>query len=187
MKSQLNILRLEDDPRDAALIRSTLEAEGIACAITRVENREDFIGTLEQGGFGLILSDYSLPNFDGRSALKTAQTLQPRVPFIHVPATRLQRGRDALRGHPSSGNQAETDQEVKSGCDGFWKAGGPQRGKARATALTDKSLAVFALRPFFSQRVSMCSAWRFLFAAGIIVFRHGFVLAVSCSTQLRFH
>ena len=48
MKSPLHILHLEDDPNDAALIQSTLEAEGIACAITRVQNRDDFVAALEK-------------------------------------------------------------------------------------------------------------------------------------------
>ena len=34
MKSPLHILHLEDDPNDAALIQSTLEAGGIICATT---------------------------------------------------------------------------------------------------------------------------------------------------------
>ena len=37
MKSPLHILHLEDEPNDAALVQSTLEAEGIACATTRVQ------------------------------------------------------------------------------------------------------------------------------------------------------
>ena len=37
MKSPLTILHLEDNPEDAALIRSALEDGGIACEVTRVE------------------------------------------------------------------------------------------------------------------------------------------------------
>ena len=40
MKSPLHILHLEDDPNDAALVQSTLKAEGINCAITCVQNRK---------------------------------------------------------------------------------------------------------------------------------------------------
>ena len=72
MKSPLHILHLEDDPNDAALVQSTLAAGGITCAITWVQSRDDFVAALERGGIDLILSDFTLPAFDGLSALKIA-------------------------------------------------------------------------------------------------------------------
>ena len=47
MKSPLHILHLEDNPNDAALVQSTLEAGGIPCAITRVQNCGDFVAALK--------------------------------------------------------------------------------------------------------------------------------------------
>src|ERR1035441_11132504 len=87
MKRPLHILHLEDDPNDAALVRATLEAEGITCAITCVENHDDFVAALEHGGIELILSDYTLPAFDGMSALKIAQAKWPAIPLIFVSGT----------------------------------------------------------------------------------------------------
>ena len=87
MKSQLNVLHLEDDPRDAELILETLEADGLSCHATRVETETDLIAALQQGGFDLILADYTLPSFDGLSALKIAQRDCPHVPFIFVSGT----------------------------------------------------------------------------------------------------
>jgi PAS domain S-box-containing protein len=87
MKSPLRILQLEDDPRDAELVREKLALDGKACEVTRVETEADFIASLEQGGFDLILADYSLPSFDGVSALKLAQRNCPDVPFIFVAGT----------------------------------------------------------------------------------------------------
>jgi signal transduction histidine kinase len=78
---------LEDDPNDAALVKANLEAEGITCAITCVENHDDFVAALERGGIELILSDYTLPAFDGMSALKIAQVKWPAVPLIFVSGT----------------------------------------------------------------------------------------------------
>ena len=49
MKRPLHILHLEDDPNDAALVQAALEAEGVSCAITCVENHDDFVAALEQG------------------------------------------------------------------------------------------------------------------------------------------
>jgi len=87
MNSQLRILHLEDDPRDAELIRETLEAEGISCQLTCVETDAPFIAWLEKGGFDLIFADYTLPSFDGLSALKSAHQIRPLVPFIFVSGT----------------------------------------------------------------------------------------------------
>ena len=87
MKSPLRILYLEDDPRDAELVRETLAIGGIRCQVTRVETEADFIASLEQGGLDLILADYTLPSFDGLSALKIAQQGRPHVPLIFVSGT----------------------------------------------------------------------------------------------------
>ncbi len=84
MKSPLRILFLEDDPQDAELVQAMLEAEGVVCLVTRVETQADFLASLEHNGFDLILADYSLPSFDGISALKLAVDRRPELPFIFV-------------------------------------------------------------------------------------------------------
>jgi DNA-binding response OmpR family regulator len=83
----LRILHLEDDPKDAELIQSTLEAEGITCEVTRVETSAAFRQSLERGGFDLVLADYTLRAFDGVSALKLAKEISTDVPFIFVSGT----------------------------------------------------------------------------------------------------
>src|SRR6266498_2007326 len=85
--SRLNILHLEDNPTDAELIQSVLHAAGISCVIERVETRADFKAGLEQKRFDLILSDYTLPSFDGASALELARQKSPDIPFIFVSGT----------------------------------------------------------------------------------------------------
>jgi PAS domain S-box-containing protein len=85
--SSLRILLLEDDPGDAELIQELLEIEHCVCEVTRVETRDEFLATLEQGGVDLILADYTLPSFDGLSALKLAMNTFPDVPFIFVSGT----------------------------------------------------------------------------------------------------
>src|SRR5450432_2943206 len=87
MKSPLCILHLEDDPNDAALVKSILEDEGIFCTTTVVQSRHGFVAALERGGIDLILSDFSMPAFDGLSALKIARDRWPDVPFILVSGT----------------------------------------------------------------------------------------------------
>ncbi|HXJ41547.1 MAG TPA: PAS domain S-box protein, partial [Bryobacteraceae bacterium] len=84
MKSPLQILSLEDNHADADLILATLAQAKIKCEAVHVETEQDFVGALERGGFDLILSDHSLPTFDGVSALKIALQKAPDVPFIFV-------------------------------------------------------------------------------------------------------
>jgi signal transduction histidine kinase/CheY-like chemotaxis protein len=87
MKAALRVLYLEDDPGDAELVHETLAADGIDSEIIRVETEADFIGALEQGGFDLILADYTLPSFDGLSALEIVQKNCPELPLIFVSGT----------------------------------------------------------------------------------------------------
>jgi PAS domain S-box-containing protein len=83
----LRILSLEDDPFDTELIQALLEADDIVCEITRVDTKPAFLAFLQQGGIDLILADYTLPSFDGLSALKLTKASSPDVPFIFVSGT----------------------------------------------------------------------------------------------------
>src|SRR5664280_2355618 len=87
MKSPLHILHLEDNQNDTALIKAALEAEGIAFQVTRVETRADFTAALERGGIDIIFSDFTLPAFDGLSALEIVSTKWPDLPVILISGT----------------------------------------------------------------------------------------------------
>src|SRR6267142_6250601 len=87
MNAPLRILHLEDDVRDTELVQATLEGEGIPANLTRVETEQDFFSRLNRGSCDLILADYTLPSFDGLSALRIAQQHSPQVPFIFVSGT----------------------------------------------------------------------------------------------------
>jgi signal transduction histidine kinase/FixJ family two-component response regulator len=87
VNSLLRILYLEDDPKDAELVQVMLETEGFDCDVTRVETQVDFSTLLERDDLNLILADYTLPSFDGISALKLAVDKRAEVPFIFVSGT----------------------------------------------------------------------------------------------------
>jgi len=87
MKAPIQILHLEDNPVDAELIRNLLLAEGVSCAITSVCDAPGFAAALEQKGLQLILSDFTLPRFDGISALELSRRHRPEVPFIFISGT----------------------------------------------------------------------------------------------------
>ncbi|MBE9148270.1 GAF domain-containing protein [Coleofasciculus sp. LEGE 07092] len=83
----LRILLLEDSLLDAELIEAHLADSGIDCELVRVESQTAFHSSLDCNSFDLILADYSLPSFDGISALEIARATCPDVPFIFVSAT----------------------------------------------------------------------------------------------------
>ncbi|MBU1052361.1 MAG: PAS domain S-box protein [Proteobacteria bacterium] len=87
MKQNLHILNLEDSLLDTELIKETLSAAGIEYEIIRVDNEKDFLSAIENHNLDLILADFTLPAFDGLSALSIALKRCPDVPFIFVTGT----------------------------------------------------------------------------------------------------
>ena len=84
MKTHLRILHLEDDEHDAELIRLLLGREGFTLALDQVANRKKFELALAPSAYDLILSDYTIPGFDGLAALRLALAACPETPFIFV-------------------------------------------------------------------------------------------------------
>src|SRR5690242_10241703 len=87
MKTALRILNLEDNKTDAELNLAMLSARWPKCKLIRVDTQKDYIAALEQGGFDLILSDYTMPGFDGRQALALAREKRPETPFLFMSGT----------------------------------------------------------------------------------------------------
>lgn len=80
----LDILVLEDVDTDAELIRHQLRADGITGSIRRADAKASFTSKLEEARPDIVLSDYSLPSFDGLSALTMVQERYPDVPVVFV-------------------------------------------------------------------------------------------------------
>src|SRR5437667_9941586 len=78
---------VEDDVADAALVRHALQQGGLNFSLARVESKADFLRELAERAPDLILLDYSLPGFDGLTALNLAQEKYPDIPFIFVTGT----------------------------------------------------------------------------------------------------
>jgi len=87
MKAPIRVLILEDQPLDVELLCARLEAEGFKPETTCVSERREFEAALTSKEFDVILSDYSLPQFDGRTALRIAREKKPDVPCILVSGT----------------------------------------------------------------------------------------------------
>jgi two-component system cell cycle sensor histidine kinase/response regulator CckA len=87
MSRTLRILVLEDVPQDAELAIASLESAGYKCKWERVDRQADFIDRLEKGEYDLVLSDYSLPSFDGLSAVRMVLGSEKDIPFILISGT----------------------------------------------------------------------------------------------------
>jgi DNA-binding NtrC family response regulator len=76
------ILILEDEAWDAALAQRLLTGAGLQLTAVVVDTKALFIEQLAAFRPEVILSDYHLPGFSGREALKIAQEIDPDIPFI---------------------------------------------------------------------------------------------------------
>lgn len=80
----LKILLVEDVPSDAELIYNEIKRNKISFTKLLVDIKEDYLQGLKVFEPDLIISDYSLPTFDGMKALSLRNELMPLTPFILV-------------------------------------------------------------------------------------------------------
>jgi diguanylate cyclase (GGDEF)-like protein len=78
---------VEDLEYEAELALAQLRRAGIECVSVRVETEAALREALQKFAPTIILSDFSLPQFDGISALRIAHEIAPDVPFIYVSGT----------------------------------------------------------------------------------------------------
>ena len=79
-----SILVLEDNPLDVELAEQRLRAAGLSFDSVVTDSKSHFEEAFSNGSFDLILADYSLPDFDGVTALDMVRARNKRLPFIFV-------------------------------------------------------------------------------------------------------
>jgi diguanylate cyclase (GGDEF)-like protein len=84
---ELRVLLIEDSESDAEMAMWRLKQAGYLCTFKRVVSEAEMRTELRTGLPDLILSDFSLPQFDGMSALAIARVEAPGVPFIFLSGT----------------------------------------------------------------------------------------------------
>lgn len=82
----MKILHLEDNRDDALLVRTLLAANWPGCEIVTATSREEFAAALTRE-HDLILSDFTLPLFNGHEALALAKAAAPDTPFVFFSGT----------------------------------------------------------------------------------------------------
>jgi len=84
---KIKILHLEDSLIDSELIHSLIESGGIGHDYLLTDNEKDFRNILGKENINIILSDYSLPNYNGNEALIVVREKYSNIPFIFVSGT----------------------------------------------------------------------------------------------------
>jgi CheY-like chemotaxis protein len=84
MAKSLNILILEDNPLDLGLIKRELKKLGRELQIRSTDNKSSYIDLLNEQVPDILLSDYSLPDINGREALEILKKISNVTPFILI-------------------------------------------------------------------------------------------------------
>ena len=87
MSQSIRILMVEDVETDAEIMLRELKRAGFRCDAHRVETAIEYLRELEGFQPDVILSDFSMPNFDGMEALRIARESYPHIPFVFVSGT----------------------------------------------------------------------------------------------------
>jgi PAS domain S-box-containing protein len=87
LKRKLRILHLEDNENDHLLVAEVLGADGLQCEFVLVKSKAEFVEALNHGKYDLIISDHSLPAYDGLTALSVVQEKYADTPFVFFSGT----------------------------------------------------------------------------------------------------
>lgn len=95
-QSELRVLLLEDDPRDAELIVHAVREVAPHTSVRLVDSRTEFLRTLDEFVPDVILSDHAVADFNVLEAFRLAQSRAPGSPFILVSGLFEQRASECL-------------------------------------------------------------------------------------------
>ena len=82
MNNHKRVLIVDDQPSDAELAKREIKLVLNSCEFECVETREDFLASLQNFKPDLIISDYSMPTFDGLSVISLTLQHAPLTPVI---------------------------------------------------------------------------------------------------------
>src|ERR1043166_4021796 len=84
MNSSLSILLVEDMAVDAELIQYELRKAGLGFTTRCVQSKKAFLKELRESPPDIIISDFSMPQFNALDALHLLKSHGVNVPFILV-------------------------------------------------------------------------------------------------------
>src|SRR3989454_5864515 len=83
----VNLLFVEDSAEDVQLALRALRRDGLETLWRQVDSESAMKVALSEARPDAILSDFSMPGFDGMEALLLAREIVPQVPFIFLSGT----------------------------------------------------------------------------------------------------
>lgn len=84
IQKKLNVLIVEDDINDMELILLELKRGGFIPEYKQIQTAEEFKKEILNQMWDLVLCDYSMPDFDGLTALKILRELDNDIPFFLI-------------------------------------------------------------------------------------------------------
>ncbi|MDR3665731.1 MAG: PAS domain S-box protein [Ignavibacteriaceae bacterium] len=84
MEKEIRILTVESSPEDLKLILSQLDKDGIIYSSLNVKTKDDFIKGLADFNPDIILTDFSIPAFEGLTPIDLIEEISPLTPVIIV-------------------------------------------------------------------------------------------------------
>lgn len=87
MTGKIKILFLDDNLNDIELIQHQLKKDGLDYSSEITQDRVSYEKALKNFKPDIVLSDYSMPSFDGLTAFSILQTILPETPFVFISGT----------------------------------------------------------------------------------------------------
>jgi two-component system, cell cycle sensor histidine kinase and response regulator CckA len=84
LETPLRVLLVEDNPRDARLMTTTLERAGCRLTLDQVDSPPEFQKCLENTQYDVIISDYNLPGWTAMEGLSLLRDSGRDIPFLVV-------------------------------------------------------------------------------------------------------
>ncbi|MBM9499016.1 response regulator [Leptospira sp. 201903071] len=84
IQRKVYIVCIEDNPNDLGLMIRQISTSGLDFSYKQIQTKEELIQEVQASEPDLVLSDFSLPSFDGMEALEIVRKYHPNVPFLFV-------------------------------------------------------------------------------------------------------
>lgn len=84
IQKKVYILCIEDNPNDLGLMIRQIGNSGLDFSYKQIQTKEELVQELNASEPDLILSDFSMPSFDGMEALEISKRYAPVTPFLFV-------------------------------------------------------------------------------------------------------
>ena len=87
LPERIRLLLVEDLASDAEIELRELKRAGLSVEHRLVDTEKGFRLELDRFAPHVIISDFSMPHFDGMAALGLTRELHPEIPFLFVSGT----------------------------------------------------------------------------------------------------